>query len=809
MIRFRTLRMISPFKSVVREGEAPAEPNRCQLDTSLALPMNALNVFFLLPIALLATFVSFVEAQQDKLLEEIGVSGSVLDEPPFDIITLKKDEQGRSVRVSPIDFPGRKVPQAPKDTDKFRVTFPIFPDRLYEILWKDVEKVILFEELILQRANNLLDQKKFSEAFEHLDFLMKNYPLTQGLSKLRRDFLYRSAIEMAGQGRLPHALGVLEEFQRTFPDDERKDSIKKAISNVSSQLIESYFAANDLATARAMIIRLEKDYGSKDPLPVVTKWRGKFLEMATGFRDIAIRERDAGDYSKARQAALRMLAIEPDIEGGKKFLNELILAYPMIRIAVFESSNKADASSLSDWPSRRFGQLTSHPLFEFRDTGPEGGVYNFRYGSFQHSDDRTELDLMIQNPGKGLVPDSLALSQAFLDRATVGNPQYIPSWASIVDSVSVFGPERLKLKLRRPHVLPQAYLQWEMNKKNDPEAPKTLYRLKSSEPGLKRFEWADTKPPADYQPKEIQEILYSDPQKALVDLQRGDIEIIDRLFPADAFRLRNVTSVIVDQYSLPMVHMLIPKSKNAYMDDREFRRALLYAINREGILSGEILGNAESEVSRVISGPFPYGATEKDPIAYAYNKNVDNFPYDAKLAKVLLMLTTTKLKNQAEKRQEVFTPMPTIRLGVPDYEFARVAGEAIVQAWKLVDVPAELVVLKEMPGANNESSVDFVYVSAAVWEPATDADRLFGIGGPAESNNQFIVFALGQLSTARNWREVRQYCNELHSLVSAQLPILPLWQVRETFAYRREAFGVAKKPTSLYQDVQKWRFQAR
>ena len=809
MIRFRTLRMISPFKSVVREGEAPAEPNRCQLDTGLALPMNALNVFFLLPIALLATFVSFVEAQQDKLLEEIGVSGSVLDIPPFDIITLKKDEQGRSVRVSPIDFPGRKVPQAPKDTDKFRVTFPIFSDRLYEILWKDVEKVILFEELILQRANNLLDQKKFSEAFEHLDFLMKNYPLTQGLSKLRRDFLYRSAIEMAGQGRLPHALGVLEEFQRTFPDDERKDSIKKAISNVSSQLIESYFAANDLATARAMIIRLEKDYGSKDPLPVVTKWRGKFLEMATGFRDIAIRERDAGDYSKARQAALRMLAIEPDIEGGKKFLNELILAYPMIRIAVFESSNKADASSLSDWPSRRFGQLTSHPLFEFRDTGPEGGVYNFRYGSFQHSDDRTELDLMIQNPGKGLVPDSLALSQAFLDRATVGNPQYIPSWASIVDSVSVFGPERLKLKLRRPHVLPQAYLQWEMNKKNDPEAPKTLYRLKSSEPGLKRFEWADTKPPADYQPKEIQEILYSDPQKALVDLQRGDIEIIDRLFPADAFRLRNVTSVIVDQYSLPMVHMLIPKSKNAYMDDREFRRALLYAINREGILSGEILGNAESEVSRVISGPFPYGATEKDPIAYAYNKNVDNFPYDAKLAKVLLMLTTTKLKNQAEKRQEVFTPMPTIRLGVPDYEFARVAGEAIVQAWKLVDVPAELVVLKEMPGANNESSVDFVYVSAAVWEPATDADRLFGIGGPAESNNQFIVFALGQLSTARNWREVRQYCNELHSLVSAQLPILPLWQVRETFAYRREAFGVAKKPTSLYQDVQKWRFQAR
>ncbi len=758
----------------------------------------------------LTTFGSSADAQQDKLLDEIGVTGSVLDEAPFDVITLKKDAGNRSVKVSPIDFPGRKVPQSAKDTDRFRVTFTLFPDRIYEILWKDIEKVILFEELVLQRANVLLEQKRFSEAFEHLDFLMKNYPQTQGLLKLRRDFLFRSATEMAGQRRLPHALGVLEEFQRAFPDDKDKDKIRNAISNVSSQLVESYFIANDLATARAMIIRLERDYSKeKEPLPVVVKWRGKFLELATGFRDIAIRERDAGDYSKARQAALRMLAIEPDIEGGKQFLNELILEYPMIRVGVFQTSDRPNTSSLADWPSFRMGQLISTPLFEFRSTGPEGGQYRFRYGSFLHNDDRTELDLMIQNPGKDSVPDSLEMSQAFLDRATVGNATYVPGWASIVDSVSVFGTEKVKLKLRRPHVLPQAFLQWQMNIKNSKQVSNSLYRLKSSEPGLKRFEWAETNPPADYQPREIQEILYSDPQKAVVDLMRGDIEIIDRLFPADANRLRTVTSVGMDQYALPMVHMLIPKTKNLYMDDREFRRALLYAINREGILNGEILGNSSSNVSRVISGPFPFGATDADPIAYAYNKSVDNVAYDPRLAKVLLMLTKAKLKNLAEKRQEIFTPIPTIKLGVPDYESAKVAGEAIVQAWKLIEVPAELVVLKNMPGPNEESEADFIYVSAAVWEPATDAERLLGIGGPAQSNNQFIVHALGELSIARNWREVRQRCQDLHALVAAHLPILPLWQVGDTFAYRREVLGIAKKPTGLYQDVQKWRLQAR
>ncbi|MCY2985923.1 MAG: ABC transporter substrate-binding protein [Planctomycetota bacterium] len=767
----------------------------------------------LLALTLLCLF-DFLEptafGQQEKLLAEIGVVGSVLDEKaPFDIITLKKAEEGRSVKVNPIEFPNRKLPESPKETDVFRVTFPLFPDRIYEIAWRDIEKITLYEDLVLQQANNLLGQKKFGEAFEHLDFLSKNYPQTAGLSKLRRDFLYRSALEMASQQQLPHALGVLEEFQRTFPEDKEKESIRKAISSVSSKLIKAYFDAKDYGTARAMILRLEKDY-PKDPLPVVTEWRGKFLELAMTHREDAIRERDAGDFAKARKAALRMLAIEPDIEGGKQFLNELILAYPMIRVAVFQSSDKPDSAALADWPSCRIGKLISNPLFEFTKTGPEGGMYAFRFGgSYQVNDDRTELDLLIQNPGKDGVPDSLTMSQAFLDRATIGSPKYSPSWAAIVDTVAVFGPEKVKLKLRRPHVLPQAYLQWEMPKDSNPLGSKTLYRLKSNEAGVKRFEWAGLNPPADYQPKEIQEILYSDPEKAITDLKRGDVEMIDRLFPADATKLRTATEVVIDQYALPIVHMLIPTGKNAYLDDPEFRRALLYAINREGILNGEILGNSDPGVSRVISGPFPFGATDADPLSYAYNKSVENFAYDPKLAKVLMMLTKAKLKSQADKKREVLAPIPTIRLGVPDYESAKIAGEAIVQAWKLIEVPAELVVLDKMPGPKERAGLDFLYVSAAIWEPATDAERLFGIGGAAESSNQFIVQALGKLSVARNWREVREGCQDLHTLVASHLPILPLWQVSETFAYRREAVGVTKKPTALYQDIKNWRYQAR
>ena len=746
-------------------------------------------------------------AQQDKLLVDAGIVGSILDEQtPFDIITLKQEAGGRSVRVNTIDFPDRKIPVAPKETDRFKVTFPVFPDRIYEIAWRDIETIYLYEQLIAQQANKLLEKKQFGEAFEHLNFLLVNYPSTPGLQKLRRDFLYQSAIDMAGQRRLPHALAVLEEFQRTFPEDKDKDKIRNAISNVSSQLVESYFTANDLSTAKAMILRLEKDY-KKAPLPVVEKWKGKFLEMAMGLRAKAEEAKEEGDFSKARQVAVKMLDIEPEIEGGKQFLNDLIRAYPMIRVGVFQQSKTPDPSSLADWPSFRTGQLVSRPMFELRSTGPEGGLYRFSFGSFQHSDDRTELDLIVQNPGKDGAPDSLAISQAILNRAYVGHSSYVPGWAAIVDSVSVFGPERLKLKMRRPHVLPQAFLQWQLPPVASTQPAAAYYKIKSIEPNLVRFEWADAKPPVDYQPREIQEILYSDPQKAMADLVRGEIEMIDRLFPADVRKLRNVRTVATEEYALPMVHMLVPKRPNIYLDAPEFRRALLYAINRDGILNGEILGGKPTSLSKVVSGPFPSGANDSDPIAYAYNNSIENVAYDPRSAQILILLTQAKLRAIAEKKGEKLAPIPTLKLGVPDYESARVAGEAIVQAWKLVNVPAELVVLEKMPGPKDESPADLIYISAAMWEPATDAERLFGKGGPAESNNQFIVQELGKLSVARNWREVRQGCQDLHALVAAHLPILPLWQVGETFAYRTDVSGVSKKPNGLYQDVQKWRYQ--
>jgi tetratricopeptide (TPR) repeat protein len=736
---------------------------------------------------------------------------SILDDEPFDLITLKDEEKNREFRVFPItSIPGRRVPSNPEPESELEIKFINYPDRLYRISWKDIGKLEFYEELLVSEANRLVAEKQFAPAFEHLSFLMSAYPATPGLEALRQKFLIASAQDMINSGRFAHALAVLEEFQRAYPNDPKGPQVRTRISNLANDMIEKFFNDGELVTAKKMVSRLERDY-AKSPIPAVAAWKDKFTAYAETFRDKAIEYRDQGNFPDARVLAARMLEIEPEIANGREFLEELIRAYPLVRVGVFQQADRMDATELADWPVRRTGGLVSQGLFEFRSTGPEGGSYKMALGSFVHSDDRTELEMKIPNAEQPGVPTAYDLSQWMLRRSDVNNSEYKPSWSAIFKEVSVSGPELMTVRLKRPHVLPHAFLQWPLGDLGS-EASQVggLYaRSDDRAGGARSFRWARDTKPADLQPVEVIEILYTDPKKALGDLVKGDLEVIDRLFPADASQLKGIREVKVESYALPMVHMLVPTSDHEFLADRDFRRTLLYAVNRQAILEGEILGGERSTTSRLISGPFPFGEGENDPLSYAYNKEISPLPYDPRLAKVLVKITELKLEQNAIKRK---LPKPTIkplRLGVPDYESARVAGQACIQQWKAAGIPAELVVLDSSTRPKRgDNSIDLLYVSAALWEPATDAERIFGSGGIAETDNIFVVQVLSNLRTARNWREVRQLCQDLHRLVNDHLPVLPLWQVSESFAYRASLQGIPKKPVALYPDIQRWRVNA-
>lgn len=735
--------------------------------------------------------------QSDEIERE---EPELIDQEAFDLIRLTSAAGGEAVKVFPLPFPGRELPSGRRPTDRLSCVLVRFPDREYEILWRDIETIELYERQVYQEAVQRMDDKDFIGAFQNLSYLMKHYPDLKGLDSLHYEFMLRSAVDRFTAGDVAQTLSALEELHDIAPNF-KTPTVINGLSQAADAIAKAYQQNGDLTSAKAVLNRLQQQYGNE--IPVVGQWQRRLEGMARAKMDEALKLMEAGEFRKARSAAVDMLGILPDFEAGKDLIDEINRTHPMVRVGVMQKSGELDPASLINWPSRRAGQLVAQPLFQFLETGSEGGTYRFALGSFRISDDRQQLALVL-DPNVSFKLDAFGLAQELVDRADAENPKYDPSWAAIVQEVSVASPTQIDVQLKRPNVLPHALLQWIIEDAASEYALPGPYVLAAQDTLETSFRVRqDTAQPG--QPVEVVEVFYEDPRQAVNDLLRGEIDVLDQVYPADAQRLAVDSRLMVGSYSLPTVHMLIPVSDDPYLANAKFRRALMYATNRQGMLSGELLDSDDLNDGRLVSGPFPLGDGRSDLLAYAYDAEVEPIGYSPQLAQLLRVMATDEVSNSFTRRRKAVPKLRKLVLGCPDFEFARVAVQGMIQQWAIVGIEVEMLVLP--PGQLFDDAVecDLLYVMTTMWEPATDIERLLGGDGLAASDNPFIVQGLEGLRAARNWREVRNALQKLHQLVDYHLPILPLWQVTDRFVVRRNVSGLEDKPVSLYQNVAQWR----
>jgi ABC-type transport system substrate-binding protein len=405
------------------------------------------------------------------------------------------------------------------------------------------------------------------------------------------------------------------------------------------------------------------------------------------------------------------------------------------------------------------------------------------------------------------------VSRRLLDMANPDSPQYLAAWGGVMQGVQVNDVMQVDVSLRQPHVLPEALLRvplepvtdtdtatgkgdgaFEVTERNETE---THYGWKAFQPGGRLAELVERR--------------YDDTQQALAALRRGEIDVIDRVFPADAARLRDElpmsSDIVIGQYALPTIHMLLVNSDNPFLANRDFRRALVFAIDRQRILKQELLGNREIPGCQIISGPFAAGLNERDPLAYAYDLRIEPRGYYPRLAKLLTIIAQDQVGEMAEKRGDPAPELKPLVLGYPAYEAARVACEAIASQMKLIGIEVEL---KEFPPgvtSDPEGKVDLTYAEVAIWEPLVDARRLLGDDGLAPIDSPYIRRALRQLDESQDWGEVRDRLLELHRTAHDEVAVVPLWQMADSFAYRKSLRNIVGDgpPVWLYQNVDKWR----
>ncbi len=730
----------------------------------------------------------------------------LLQEEPHDLMFFTEKAGGGWAKVRLLELPGRKMPVKPTGSLKFQVIS--IEARDFAAKWNEIEKIDFWETRLERETKERIAKGDFNGAYPFLSVLIRDYPNRPGLREMRCEYLWNDAVGRAKKGSRGATLAMLEELRRYAPEFRRSD-VLKAISGTTNQIMQRLVGENELDLAQKLLARIEKDYAD-DRLASVDKWNGEFLKMATVKRKAALAALQKKDYRSARKLARESIYLKPDIEGGNALVKEIDRIYPLINVGVLQSATVFNPTRIDNWASRRAGRLLYRTMFEIKGAGPEGGEYDFIFGETEVSPNRMTFDLYLEQeklPAPLNQINAFFLADIMSARAQQNKPVYFAPWAASVIGIGLDGPKHIETNLRRPHVLPQSLLQltvdasWFGGKKDGPTGD---YRLDVVEGNLTRFTLAD-KPKVETKPREIVEVRVESASDAVNMLLQGELDVLDQLFPADALRLKKSRNVKVSTYPLPTVHMLVPCSDHVFMANKTFRRGLLYGISREDILKGELLEQMELEGCRVLSGPFPAGIEMNDPMGYAYDQSIQPRRYEPSLAKLLTTVAGNQMRADAERKKLEEPKLAPIRLAFPADNLSRVACEAIRAQWLMMDLEVELVQLPVGRTFPDEGTADIVYVAAAVWEPIIDARRLLGPDGLAGSESQMVGLGLRRLEEAKNWKEVRDRLLDLHSIAHHELPVLPLWQLVDSYAYRRSLVGVGNEIVSLYQNAENWR----
>jgi ABC-type transport system substrate-binding protein len=387
-------------------------------------------------------------------------------------------------------------------------------------------------------------------------------------------------------------------------------------------------------------------------------------------------------------------------------------------------------------------------------------------------------------------------------------------WADVFAAVSVRDVYEVEIELRWPHARPEALLRTPMQRAgllSAPGAEELGIVAESIAPyGVHERTTTETRYVAQRpyfaatpkQPLEVVERQFATSKDAVRALRGGEIQVLDRIDPWDIDSLRTEKEIVVEPYDLPTVHCLLVNTRNLFLGNRSFRRALAYGMNRELILERQVLKRKLVPGCRLMSGPFAAGEEDVfDPQRYAYDHNVLPRKYDPAVA---VALTNVALSAVGKAKGQEFEAAPTLKLAYPADEIARSACEAIQRHLEVVKIPIELVPLPRGQAPEPNEAYDLVYAAVVVQEPLTDARRLLGTDGVAGACAPYMTLALRSLDDAVGWNEVRDNLNRIHRLAFDDNVVIPLWQITEHFPYHQSVQGIGSRPALLYENIEQW-----
>lgn len=740
---------------------------------------------------------------------------SLVERDPFDRLHFD-DPDFPVIEINPLELEGYSVNQ-PIDPKQFKegravFTLPEYPDRIFAAQWSAILKVERYSELVLEEARKAMDAGDFNVAFRALLFLSKQPDMRAKaeLNQMMDRCLYLDGTAQLKNQAWPEALAAFEELYKRNPRFTGADKpVFAYILDAYQSFLQKEFDKNNFSAVRNILKGLAIAYGNQAG-EEMQRWESRIRQQAeSGLREVRA-ALDANDGFTAQQKARTLVNTVPELPESVAAYNTVIQQYPYVLVGASSSSPNIDPFSLENWAARRQGRLLVRTLMEFMGPSDEGGKYLFPNGRFQQID---ELGLRYRfslnpNPPPGVPPmTAYELSNRLFDLADPSSPEYYVPWARMVVGIEIENERSVTIRLRYPHVRPESIMpvRYFADKDSRSREDWGLYRISGTDGDFTFFDYNDRYPRTRERHPVIVERLFTSESDAADALVRGEIDVIDRVHPFDIARLSRNPDIVVKPYLIPLVHFIVPNPRNDFMRNDSFRRALVAGIDRDRLLADALTAGREIDGFTVISGPFPPGTSTADQLAYANNPMIKPRQYDWRLALVLAEGVKVQIRQilmRTETRPDV--KIPELILAHPDTTVIRAACESIRQQLKAAGIP---IVLRPLPpGATRpeDDNYDLLYCEIQIQEPLADSWRLFGPNGLVVMSDPTIEAALRRVDSSYSWAQVSRALRRVHQQTSSNVTILPLWQVVEHYAFRKNISGIGEKLVYLYQNVEKW-----
>ncbi len=731
------------------------------------------------------------------------------EQAPFDLIILDAANNHAVLKVAPLALPDRKLPQPLPKTGYLDLELFDEPGERYRLPWRNIVEIRLFERLLIEKATQLIREKRFGEAYDYLDHLSQFYPKAEGLSEVQQLFLYEEAMDALASKTFDRAYANLINLYRLNP---QYPALADHLSQAAEGLILRYLEIADYASARGVVDSLAQ---LTPQHPLVQRWRKVWQEQAEDLRTQIEAALAAGQPRQADRLLRQLRQIWPALTGLPELSNRVQEAYPRLRVAVTLPAISFDPNSLTDWAARRSGRLVYRSLLEYVAPGGEGGVYQSQIIDWKIEElgRRLVFQLRPDRPpfhASGSVYTTYDLAHQLLAMVDPVDQNFTSEWSVLLNRVRMVSPDVVIVELRHAHVRPEGLLRW---------IPTPGWNLTGTGEALTPENGPFTRSKEESDDKtavylrthsgqqapgllEIEEIAFSRGRDAIRALKQGNVDMIDRVNPWELHLLENDASISIASYRVPLVHMLVPNFSRPLPANRDFRRAMLYAIDRPRILKA-ILNQRNLPGCQVVSGPLPVGRRFDDPLGHGYDTQIAPRPYQPSLALALADLAYRQTVEIAKNRGLPVPARKKLILVHPPHEIAREACSQIKRQWQLIGWETTLVELH--PGSPDlPSDFDFLYVEAAVWDPITDLARCFALIRRSQFFPTQVDAALSQLGQAVDWPDASSRLKTLHRRIYEDTTVLPLWQLTDYYAFRKGIQGIETERATLYQNVELW-----